>query len=286
MINIAVLITCHNRKQKTIKCLQALFNQNHIENIKSKVFLVDDGSTDGTKQAINELFPNVTVIEGTGNLFWARGTSLAWQEALKSKAKFDYYLWLNDDTYLINTAINELLKTQRNGTEIIAGSVCDPITKREVYGGVKLTNKSLRPFRFEITDITGKPQEIDLMNGNVVLVPHSVCNKIGIIDNFFEHAYADVEYSLRARKNGITILLTATHIAECQKNTFDYEAYSKLTIFKKISSLFERKAKPPRSWFRICYKYGGILWPMHFVIGYIKDIFKILFEYNYFKKSN
>ena len=78
------------------------------------------------------------------------------------------------------------------------------------------------------------------------MVPHSACNKIGILDNFFEHAYADVEYSLRARKNGITILLTATHIAECQKNTFDYEAYSKLTIFKKISSLFERKAKPLR----------------------------------------
>ena len=286
MIKIAVLITCHNRKEKTIKCLHALFNQYDIEEVKLKVFLVDDGSTDGTKQAINELFPNVTVIEGTGNLFWARGTSLAWQEALKSKEKFDYYLWLNDDTYLINAAIKELLKTQRNDTAIIVGSVCDPITKREVYGGVKLTNKSLRPFRFEITDITGKPQEIDLMNGNVVLVPHSVCNKIGIIDNFFEHAYADVEYSLRARKNDITILLTATHIAECKKSIFKYETYSNLTFFKKISRIFDRKVQPPKTWFRICYKYGGILWPLHFVIGYIKSIFKIVFEHNYFKKNN
>ena len=285
MINIAVLITCHNRKQKTIKCLQALFNQNHIENIKSKVFLVDDGSTDGTKQAINELFPNVTVIEGTGNLFWARGMSLAWQEALKSKAKFDYYLWLNDDTYLINTAIEELLKTQRNATEIINGSVCDPVTKRRAYGGTKFTSKFLRTFRYKVIDVNGEPQEIDTINGNVLLVPHSVYIKIGAIDNFFEHAYADLEYSLRARRNGITILLTAKHVAECKRKTLDYETYLKFSLFKKISNLFSRKVKPPRSWFRICYKYGGVFWLVHFVVGYIKSIFKILIEHNYFGKN-
>ena len=194
MINIAVLITCHNRKHKTIKCLNSLFNQIDLENISLKVFLVDDGSTDGTEQAINELFSNIIVIKGNGNLFWARGMSLAWQEALKSKEKFDYYLWLNDDTYLINTAIMELVKTQRNSSEIITGSVCDPITKRRTYGGTKFINKFLTPFRYKIVDINGSPQEIDTINGNVLLVPHSVYIKIGAIDNFFEHAYADLEY--------------------------------------------------------------------------------------------
>ena len=63
-----------------------------------------------------------------------------------NKEKFDYYLWLNDDTYLFNTAIKELLKTQRNGAEIIVGSVCDPVTKHRTYGGLKFTNKFLTPF--------------------------------------------------------------------------------------------------------------------------------------------
>ena len=44
MINIAVLITCHNRIQETQACLKSLFNQKKIENINLKVFLVDDGS--------------------------------------------------------------------------------------------------------------------------------------------------------------------------------------------------------------------------------------------------
>ena len=87
MINIAVLITCHNRKQKTIKCLQALFNQSHIENVKLKVFLVDDGSIDGTKQAINELFPDVTVIEGTGNLFLGKRYVIGVARSFKIESK-------------------------------------------------------------------------------------------------------------------------------------------------------------------------------------------------------
>jgi glycosyltransferase involved in cell wall biosynthesis len=56
MIKIAVLITCHNRIQKTQTCLKSLFKQKKIENINLKVFLVDDGSTDGTKEYKKRIF--------------------------------------------------------------------------------------------------------------------------------------------------------------------------------------------------------------------------------------
>ena len=230
MVDLSIIIPVYNTEQFLPRCIDSCLELD-IDSKTYEIIIVDDGSTDGTKQAINELFPNVTVIEGTGNLFWARGTSLAWQEALKSKEKFDYYLWLNDDTYLINTAIEELLKTQRNATEIINGSACDPVTKRRTYGGTKFTSKFLRPFRYKVIDVNGEPQEVDTVNGNVLLVPHSVYIKIGAIDNVFEHAFADVEYSLRARRNGITILLTAKHVAECERKTLDYEAYLKLSLF-------------------------------------------------------
>tara|TARA_B100000579_G_scaffold405853_1_gene391832 strand:+ start:2058 stop:2915 length:858 start_codon:yes stop_codon:yes gene_type:complete len=285
MIKIAVLITCHNRKNKTIKCLKALFNQNDIKNISLKVFLVDDGSIDGTDTAVNKLFPNIIVVRGDGNLFWARGMSLAWQEALKSNDKFDYYLWLNDDTYLKSTAINELINTQKSSSDIITGSCCDPTSKRRTYGGTKFVNKFLTPFKYKVIDVNGAPQEIDTINGNVVLIPHSTYNKIGTIDNFFEHAYADVEYSLRAIKKNIKILLTANHVAECEAKVIDYESYYKMSFFEKIYNLFSRKEKPPKSWLRLCYKHGGVLWPIHFFVGYIKSIIKILLEHKFLKKN-
>ena len=47
--NIAVLITCYNRKDKTLLCLESLFKQQGLGiDFSLAVFLVDDGSTDGT----------------------------------------------------------------------------------------------------------------------------------------------------------------------------------------------------------------------------------------------
>jgi len=53
---IAVLITCHNRVRKTLRCLNALFEAEK-GNCTINVYLVDDGSTDGTALSIKENYP-------------------------------------------------------------------------------------------------------------------------------------------------------------------------------------------------------------------------------------
>ena len=68
-MRIAAIITCHNRKEKTLVCLKSLFQI--IQNID--VFLTDDGSTDGTSEAVKKIYPQVNIIQGDGNLFWSRG---------------------------------------------------------------------------------------------------------------------------------------------------------------------------------------------------------------------
>ena len=92
---VAVLLTCHNRKAKTIECLKSLFKAIQFSKADSSfsVYLVDDGSTDGTAEAVLSNFPEVNVINGSGNLFWAGGMRLAWNTALQSNP--DYYLLLN-----------------------------------------------------------------------------------------------------------------------------------------------------------------------------------------------
>ena len=52
--NIAVLITCHNRKLKTLKCLTALHNATLPKNHMMDIFLVDDGCSDGTALAVKK----------------------------------------------------------------------------------------------------------------------------------------------------------------------------------------------------------------------------------------
>ena len=83
---IAVLLTCHNRKDKTLLCLKALYDQEGLNSdYLIEVFLVDDASTDGTAAAIKDKFPLVNIIQGNGYLFWNQGMRLAWKTATKTK---------------------------------------------------------------------------------------------------------------------------------------------------------------------------------------------------------
>ena len=135
---IAVLITSHNRKANTIGCLQKLMAQTVDSGIEFKVYLVDDGSTDGTAEAVNARFPSVRILKGDGNLFWCGGMRMAFAEALKSG--YDYYLWLNDDTILFPDALTELLNTslsikKKTGSDIITvGSVCSSEQSQLTWG--------------------------------------------------------------------------------------------------------------------------------------------------------
>ena len=131
-ISIATLLTCHNRREKTITCLDLLFNQELDKTCHLMVYLVDAGSTDGTVEAIKKKFPQVRLFCGNDSLYWCGGMRYAWSMAMKKDC--DFYLWLNDDTFLFSGAIQRLLKTAHETREkegddgIIAGSCLDPET--------------------------------------------------------------------------------------------------------------------------------------------------------------
>lgn len=108
-MTMAVLLSCFNRREKTLACLKALFGQNRPSGCSLEVFLTDDASTDGTVEAVRNLFPAARVLAGTGSLYWNGGMRLSFEEALKGD--YDYYLWLNDDTLLDPGALTAMLHT-------------------------------------------------------------------------------------------------------------------------------------------------------------------------------
>ncbi|MEI6067824.1 MAG: glycosyltransferase family 2 protein [Methylococcaceae bacterium] len=273
MQSIAVLMTCHNRRETTIACLDALF-QNDLHDVSLQTFLVDDGSTDGTTDTIKKRYPIVNVIPGDGNLFWNRGMHLAFEQALQ--IGFDAYLWLNDDTMLYPQAIQQLLQTkltESDGETIVVGAVCDQDTGIRTYGGARYLDPVFRPFLYEQLSPNGKPQEVDVFNGNVVLIPNAIARKLGNLDPVFEHGMGDIDFAMRARKLGIKILMTADCVGTCSVNSAEGTYKDKKLSFKtRISQLFSRKGQPLRSWFAMCWRHGGLLWPLHFLSGYIKII--------------
>lgn len=209
MKKIAVLMTVYNRKDKTIKCLDCLYDCVLPSGYSFDVFLTNDGCTDGTPQAVENKYPRVHILQGNGNLFWARGMRVAWEEA--AKCDYDYYLWLNDDTFLFKDALENILSTSENvGDRAVLVGATKSINNGVCTYGISVNGKLLIP--------DGNIQEGYEMNGNFVLISRTVYQVLGNIDLHYHHAGGDTHYGLLAKKNGIPVYLIEKYIGTCESH--------------------------------------------------------------------
>lgn len=232
---IAILLTVHNRKGKTLKCLQTLFAQKVPDKFTIKVFLTDDGCTDGTYEAVKSRFPQVYIIKGDGSLYWNRGMIKAWEEALKVN-HFDFYLWINDDTFLLANALTDILTTSHNfhNKDIIVGTTLDTTRKQVTYGCHTKNG---------IIDVRGDYDPdvaITHFNGNFVLIPKYVYEKVGINDYHYHHALGDFDYGLTARKKGINIRVCPNIIGICDRHaSIPKWKDPSIPLYKRVKAFYD-----------------------------------------------
>ncbi len=254
--NIAVLITSHNRKQKTLECLSNLYNQTGFNTQFSLfVYLVDDGSSDGTGVAVRQQFPLVNVILGTGDLYWNRGMHLAWKTAVKSKQNFDHFLWLNDDVILYEDGLKHLLECSKfsNYESIICGVFEETKNTGIIsYGGGNLIGKTYLENKLNTETL----QACDILNGNCVLIPDNVYKVVGLIDPIFPHALGDHDYGLRAKKRNRMSYTTKKIIGSCKRNILPPKwCLPEVSLLKRLRSLYSPIGNSHPYYYTIFYVY-------------------------------
>jgi GT2 family glycosyltransferase len=271
----AVLITCHNRKPKTLACLDALFNQVIPSDLAIDVYLVDDGSTDGTAEAVQQTYPQVKILLGDGTLYWNRGMHKAFAEALQHD--YDYYLWLNDDTLLYPDALSCLWKTSHNlakqGHEkaIIVGSTHHPDTGKLTYGGV-VRSTWWHPFKYRLVEPSTDPQPAETLNGNCVLIPRAVVQILGNLDPAFSHSIGDTDYGLRAHRQGCSVWVAPGYAGKCQTNPPQGHPWHdpKFTLKQRWQAVTDKKGLPPKESKVFCQRHAGWLWLFYWLLPYIR----------------
>jgi len=283
-ITIAILITCHNRRDITLSCLKALENQSIDHNIQYSVYLVDAGSTDGSVEAIEKNFSDVKIIRCDSSIFWNEGMRIAFSTAQKNN--YDFYLWLNDDTTLYSNTLACLLESYNKGkiqfssSPIIIGSSCDPNNGKRTYGGLKAKNK-WQPISFTPVIPSNELQRCDSFDGNCVLIPHNVFNTIGNLAPEYTHAMGDTDYGLRAKKKGIPILIIPGYAGTCSRNPPPSWSNPELSLSARIKALRTPKGLPPGQWLFFIRRHGGIFWPLY----WLKYIQRILFPAYWGRKT-
>ncbi len=264
-ITLAVLITCHNRKGKTIACLDALAAQDCYPGVNLTVYLVDDGSSDGTAQAVENHPIQHKLLTGDGTLFWGGGMRLAFSEA--SGDDPDFFLWLNDDTVLYPGALGGLLDASRSLSatthplHIVTGSQRDQETGELTHGGVMMKWLPLPPV-FRLVPPSDHAIRCDTVLGNCVLIPRRVAEIVGNISEAYTHCIGDVDYGLRAKKEGIGSWVAPGFHGTCSHNpTEGTWQDSDMPILERYRDFRGTKMLPWSEWLFFCKRHLPLLLP-------------------------
>jgi len=268
---IAVMMASHDRVDSTLRCLESLREQTDLD-AEVEVFLVDDGSADGTADAVRARYGGVHVLQGNGSLFWSGAMRLAQTAARRIEP--DFLLWLNDDVVLDPDALSRLLQVHarivsKNGPlSIVVGGLRDPDTGSVSYAGVVRPDR-VRRARFEMVEPSDAPVRCDAMHGNLVLVPESVFRRLDGFDGAYRHAMSDFDFGLRATAQGCGVWLAPGTFGACRRDHDDQPWIgSSGSLLDRTRLLLSPKGLPPADWWRFTRRHTGALWPLAFASPY------------------
>jgi GT2 family glycosyltransferase len=262
-MRVAVLITCFNRRETTLQCLEGLKTQKLPDDLTLETVLVDDRSKDGTADAVRERFPETRVLVGDGSLFWCGGMRKAWSEAALSDP--EYYLLLNDDTQLDSSAISVLLEMvgAPDSAVIAVAAIRDPQTGIATYGGIRRESGLVAP--------TGQPEICDSFNANAVLVPRGVYKRLGGFHDVYTHGMGDFDYGFTATRQGIKVIQSGNFLGECGRNALTGSWRDRtLSRAERWRLLNSPKGLPFREWMEFNRRNSGWLWPLRTITPTIR----------------
>jgi len=260
----------------TLQALDSILNQQFLsKDIEMDVCLVDDGSIDGTSSLVREKFPNVLILQGSGNLFWAGGMRFGWNQYVKNQY-FDYLLVFNDDIVLYSGVLNKLVSLaessdgeQKRGL-VLVGSFKDPTTGNVTYGGVN-NSSWWHPLRFTQVEPSDDPIECLTFNMNFALINKYALSKIGFLSPSFQHAKSDFDYGLRLRAAGGKVVIMPGYAGECKRNFEDLDAnISDVSLRDRWNKLLGVKKQPPYERAVYYRRHAGFLWPLYWVLPYLR----------------
>jgi hypothetical protein len=209
MPRVTVIVLNWNGLDDTLDCLEHL---RRLEYPEYDVVTVDNGSTDGSPEAIRERFPEVTLIETGQNLGFAGGNNVGMRYALETGA--DCVLLLNNDTQVAPDALGHLVEAvQADPRAGVAGPTIYYYDQPEVIwsagGAVDWRRGGTWMVGLNEQD-TGQfglvPRGVDFVTGCALFARKGVLEQAGLLDERFFMYYEEVEWCLRARRVGFGIV--------------------------------------------------------------------------------
>lgn len=212
--DLSVIVVNWNTKDMTLACLESLYRE--TRDTSFEVLLIDNGSHDGSADAIAAQFPQVRLLRESLNHGFAKANNIAAEQALGRKL-----LLLNSDTVVLDRAVDKLVRfSGRVPQARIWGG-------RTVYGDGSLnigsawgrqtvwsafcfaSGLSLLLSRFSLFDPEamrgwdrGSEREVDIVSGCFLMIDRDLWEDLGGFDQAFFMYAEEADLCLRAGARG------------------------------------------------------------------------------------
>jgi GT2 family glycosyltransferase len=207
--SVSIIILNYNGYNDTLACLRSM---EHMTYPNAQVIVVDNGSTDGSVEAIRAQHTRFKLIETGANLGYTGGNNAGIRFALESGA--EYIMLLNNDTIVAPDMLDILVEALQADPGIgVVGPMIyyydSPDTIWSAGGKIDWTHGLTSMIGLDEIDKTQfgiRPQSVDFVTGCAMLARRSVWEKIGLLDDTFFMYYEETEWCVRASRAGFKIV--------------------------------------------------------------------------------
>ena len=139
-MRIALVIVNWNKREALANCLDSI--RRFLAAVPHQIFVVDNGSSDGSPAMVESRFPGAVLLCNPDNLGFAKANNQALLFIREKQLAFDYFIFLNNDVVLVDRSLAFLIEfLQKNQTVAAAGPAVfeDGSSLQTGIGGFELT---------------------------------------------------------------------------------------------------------------------------------------------------
>ncbi|KKS42413.1 MAG: Glycosyl transferase family 2 [Candidatus Kuenenbacteria bacterium GW2011_GWA2_42_15] len=260
---LTIVVPTYNR-QKDVLALVASIKKSDYQDFR--IVIVNDASTDKTKETLGKAHPEVVVLSNQKNSGAAASRNLGIKNFINQT---DYFLFLDSDEIIESNAISLLMSEINKNEEIAAATPSvyyfdQPGRKQygEIAVGIYTGWNYSKPDKK-----TNEPWLVKSCGGNFLIKKEAI-EKIGLFDEIFRVFYEDADFARRIIKAGYEIVYVPaakvwhkTPILDKKIATKKWLAHAYLTARNKI--IFVRKHSP-------CFLVFVLIYPVYLLFYIFK----------------
>lgn len=222
MDKIGIIILHYKNNEDTLLCLESVIKSKN-STYKKEIIVIANSDEENFVSYIKKNYPLITIIPNKVNGGFAQGNNLGLRWALSQKCF--YFILLNNDTVIAPDLVIKLLNKSKEYDDnclispkiyFARGYEYQPKYKIEEkgkviwYAGGILDWKNVYAGHRGVDEVDigqfDKEEETDFVTGCCLFLNMKIINSVGFLNEKYFLYFEDVEYSLRAKKQGFKLI--------------------------------------------------------------------------------